>query len=206
MTTNRWRQCDRWMVALHLYTGLFLVPWMIVYAVSAFCLNHNEWFTEGLDFAQKWENIQELEFTPDSEFPQTPEERAVAILSHASLEGPHRILGEPNENQLIIFRYCITGHYRVSWYPPRSCVVVDRFLPTSFYSVINALHFQHGYRPHFAHMVWAVIVDATTISTVLWVISGVYLWARKPRKRVLGGLSLAAGTLLFAVLAVLLCF
>jgi hypothetical protein len=43
MGTRRWLLCDRWMRALHLYTGLFLVPWMTVYAVSAFCLNHNEW-------------------------------------------------------------------------------------------------------------------------------------------------------------------
>jgi hypothetical protein len=36
METNRWVRWDRWMRALHLYTGLFLVPWMTVYAVSAF--------------------------------------------------------------------------------------------------------------------------------------------------------------------------
>lgn len=38
MKTRRWLCCDRWMRALHLYTGLFLVPWMTVYALSAFCL------------------------------------------------------------------------------------------------------------------------------------------------------------------------
>ncbi len=35
--------------------------------------------------------------------------------------------------------------------------------------------------------------------------SGVYLWARRPRKRVLGGLCMIAGILLFFGLAVLLC-
>ena len=30
----------RW---IHLYTGLFLLPWMLVYGASAFCLNHNRW-------------------------------------------------------------------------------------------------------------------------------------------------------------------
>ena len=206
MKTNRWLPWDRWMRALHLYTGLFLVPWMIVYAVSAFCLNHNEWFTEGLNPAQKWENVRELDFTPGPGFPQTSEEQALAILGHVDLVGPHRITGEPDDNQLVIFRYCATGHYRVSWYPPRSQVVVDRLLPTSFYSVVNSLHFQHGYRPYFAHLAWAIIVDATTTSTIIWVISGIYLWARRPRKRLLGGLCLVAGTLLFVALAVLLCF
>ena len=52
MKTSRWARWDRWMRALHLYTGLFLVPWMTVYAMSAFCLNHKEWFTERLQLAQ----------------------------------------------------------------------------------------------------------------------------------------------------------
>ncbi|MFV1967800.1 MAG: hypothetical protein ACC628_20410 [Pirellulaceae bacterium] len=206
MTANGWRFWDYWMRTLHLYTGLFLVPWMTVYAVSAFFLNHSEWFTEGLDLAQNWENVRELEFTPGPGFPATPEEQAAAILAEVELEGPHRILGEPNDNQLVIYRYSATGPYRVSWFPPSSHVVVDRFLPTSFYSVVNSLHFQHGYRPYVAHLAWAIIVDATTISTLLWVISGIYLWARKPRKRMLGGLCLAAGILLFVALAILLCF
>jgi hypothetical protein len=205
MEPSRWLRWDRWMRALHLYTGLFLVPWMTVYAVSAFCLNHNEWFTERLQLAQKWENLREVEFTPDSGFPETSAEQAVAILKHVDLDGPHRVMGIPDANQLVMIRMCAIGHYRVSWFPPRSRVVVDRFQPTSVYSVINAFHFQSGYRPYFAHAAWAVIVDATTASTILWLISGIYLWARRPRKRLLGGLCLIAGTVLFAVLAVLLC-
>lgn len=82
---------NRWMRALHLYTGLFLVPWMTVYAVSAFCLNHKEWFTEGLGLKQKWENIRKLPFTPGPEFPQAPAELALAILRHVELVGPHTI-------------------------------------------------------------------------------------------------------------------
>ena len=206
MGRNRWGGWDRWMRALHLYTGLFLAPWMMVYAVSAFCLNHSEWFTEGLELAQNWEDLSDEEFIPGPGFPETPEEQAVAILKEVNLEGPHRILGEPNENQLVIFRFRATGPYRVSWLRASSRVVVARFLPASLYSVINSLHFQHGYRPYFAHVTWALIVDATTTSTVIWVISGIYLWARRRRKRLLGGVCLIGGILLFVLLAILLCY
>ena len=54
-----------------------------------------------------------------------------------------------------------------------------------------------GYAQHVA-----LIVDAVTASTVFWVLSGVYIWARRPRKRLLGGLCLAGGCLLFAFLAI----
>ena len=62
----------------------------------------------------------------------------------------------------------------------------------------------HQYSGHFAALAWAVIVDATTISTVIWVISGIYIWARRPRKRLLGGFCLIGGTLLFVLLVFLL--
>ena len=45
---NFWARVDRWMRSIHLYTGLFLVPWMIIYATSAMLINHGpavrEWF------------------------------------------------------------------------------------------------------------------------------------------------------------------
>ena len=46
---------------------------------------------------------------------------------------------------------------------------------------------------------------AATISTMLWMVTGIYIWARRPRKRFLGGLCLVAGSLLFTALAVLMC-
>ena len=38
MASSKWVTADRWMREVHLYTGLFLAPWMLIYAVSAFCL------------------------------------------------------------------------------------------------------------------------------------------------------------------------
>jgi hypothetical protein len=185
---------------------MFLVPWMMVYAISAFCLNHSGWFTETLQLAPQWKVVRELDFAADAAFPQVPEEQAEAILEHLHLEGPHRILGVPDESQLTFFRFCGTGHYRITWHRQRSRLVVEQQRPFSFYSLANFLHFQHGYgQPYLAHLAWAVIVDAATISTVIWVISGIYLWARRPRKRLLGGLCMLAGCLLFAGLTILLC-
>ena len=58
---------------LTLYTRLFLTPWMMVYALSGFCLNHATWFAG---------------------------EQAVALLVHLGLEGPHQIMGGPTGDQL----------------------------------------------------------------------------------------------------------
>lgn len=205
MTSHRWAVCDRWMRALHLYTSLFLAPWMIVYAISAFFLNHNRWFQQH-KLTPTFVVLSETDFTADAAFPKDPEEQARAILQHLDLAGAHRIAGTPDANQLTLYRPCLTGSYRIAWTAQRTRLKVEKQQPFSFYSFCNSLHFQHEYQAGFwVTNMWAATVDGVTGSTVLWVVSGIYLWARRSRRRLAGGLCLAAGCLLFAVLALLLC-
>lgn len=207
MSNAGWVRTDRIMRWLHLYTGLFLVPWMIVYAMSAFCLNHGPWLTKQLGVTPpQWEVLRRLDFSPGEAFPETPAAQARAILRHVDLDGAHRIQGKPTAKQMIIFRICGSGHYRVTWQRQRSELVVEQQRPFSYYRLMHFLHFKGGYvQPYFTHLIWAVLVDVVSVSLVLWVVSGIYLWARRPRKRLLGGVCLIAGSVLFAVLTVLLC-
>ena len=206
MSARVWIRTDRVMRGIHLYSSMFLVPWMVMYCVSGFLVNHNEWFMGR--FQPKWQVLQELDYEPAEGLPQDPQEQALAILRQVNLEGAHQVSSD-DPSQLIIYRYCATGLYRVQWQRQPSHIVVQKQLPTTAYSLINALHFQRGYyRPSAASLpwlVWGITVDAVTISTMLWVITGIYLWARRPRRRWLGGLCLAAGCVLFTVLAVLMC-
>jgi hypothetical protein len=206
MKNSRWLPWDRLMRASHLYTGMFLFPWMVVYAVSAFLINHNTWFLEKNQPAQKWETVREADFATDADFPSDTDEQAVAILEALDLDGAYRIMGVPDANQLTLLRLCAAGHYKITLQRPRNHVVVERLRPVSAYSLINNLHFVTGYGVSSSvYLIWAVIVDAVTISTIIWIISGVYLWARRPKRRLLGGVCMTAGIALFAVLVVLLC-
>lgn len=104
------------MRAGHLYTGLFLVPWMMIYAMSAFFLNHDAWFTES---RQTWENILEQEFVPDDTFPDSSEEQARAIMQHLDLVGAHKI-SRDDETQMALYRFCATGYYQIIWHRQES--------------------------------------------------------------------------------------
>ena len=127
MTNKGWARLDRLMRSLHLYTGMFLVPWMLVYGASAFCLNHNRWFTEHLDVKPpRWEVVREVDFAPQDGFPSEPEEQAKAILRHLDLEGAHRIQGRPNPGQMIIFRLSLILPCQAM-----SIVAVSSILPRS---------------------------------------------------------------------------
>ncbi len=194
------------MRSLHLYTGLFLVPWMLVYGTSALVLNHHEGFGQWFHIAPpQWKTVREVKFTPDETFPRRPQQQARAILEYLDLDGPHRIQGEPNPRQMVVMRICGTGNYRVTWRRRQSLLIVARQKPFSTFRLIHFLHFRAGYnQPYVDTIAWAAVVDTVAVSMWLWAISGVYLWARRPR-RLLGGLCFAAGMVIFAVLVVLLC-
>lgn len=207
MTTSLWPRMDRTMRALHLYTGVFLAPWMLVYATSALCLNHNAWVREHLESAPpRWEVVREVPFAPSDAFPVEPTDQARAILQELDLDGPHHIVGKPTPQQLLIFRACGKGNYRITWRRQPSTLVVEQQQPFSALRLMHYLHFRGGYgQPYAAVIVWAAIVDAVAVCLWLWVISGIYLWARRPNQRKLGTACLIAGCVLFAALVTLLC-
>ena len=161
-----WVRVDRFMRSLHLYTGLFLVPWMLVYAASAFFLNHGSALREWFDLEPATQEVvREVEFTPGDSFPEDLDEQAADILSHVDLEGAHRVLlAQSNDLQLKIVRMCARGNYVITWNRPDKSIVVRQQRPFSYVRLINALHFKGGYgQPYAAHVLWAVVVDLVAL-------------------------------------------
>ncbi len=200
-------KADRVLRWIHLYTGLFLLPWMLVYGASAFCLNHNKWFINELNITPPhWETLRRVDFVPDDAFPDEPAQQARTILKMLGLDGAHNIMAQSNRNQMVINRICGTGNYRITWQPSHSQIIVEKQESFSFYRLIHFLHFRGGYiQPYFVNITWAVIVDGVAISMWLWVFSGAYLWWRRSRKLLLGWTCLIVGALLFVGLVILFC-
>ena len=208
MANRMWTKVDHFMRTVHLYTGIFLVPWMLVYASSALCLNHGQWCRELFGIQPpKWEVVRQESFRPTDSFPHEPERQAAALVKHVGLDGPHRIQGKPNPRQLVVFRPSGSGHYRITWRKAHGQLLVEQQRPFSAYRLMHYLHFRHGYPAgnYWAEWIWGATVDAVGLSMWFWVVSGVYIWARRPKKRVLGGVLLVAGLSLFALLTACLC-
>ena len=197
---------DRFMRTGHLYTGLLLVPWMAVYATSAFCLNHNGWFTPWLGKPQQWERVREADLPAAPLAGLASSAQAQAVLRAVGLDGPHRIQGTSTTNELVLYRVCAGGDYLVTWRRSEAQVLVQQQRPRSIYRYLHFLHFIRGNEYRYgATVAWAVTVDIAAISTWFWIVSGIYLWAGRPRNRVWGGICLGGGALLFLILAVLIC-
>jgi hypothetical protein len=204
---NIWVRVDRYMRSIHLYTGLFLIPWVLVYAASAFLINHGAALREWLDLKPpRLEILREVEFTPDDSFPEKQDEQAAAILAHLDLDGAHRVMvAQSNARQLKVLRMCAIGNYVVTWNRPDKKITLQQQQPFSYLRFINYLHFKGGYGQKYpAHMLWAVVVDVVAVSMTFWVVSGIYIWVRRPTKRLLGGLFFLGGSVLFIALVLAL--
>jgi len=189
------------MRTIHIVSSLALLPWMVVYATSAFYLNHGEWFNRG---PQESEVLYARDLSDEGPLPINPYAKADEIVKRLALDGPHYIPGGPTYQGMTIIRPSVAGAYRIIWHEAQQTAVVTR-RPFSFRDLVNQLHFTHGYgRGYARYTAWAVIVDLFVISIWLWLVSGIYMWASRGGKKKVGWISLVAGVVAFIVLVILL--
>lgn len=201
-----WAITDRWMRLLHLYTGIFLVPWMVIYALSALFLNHGETFRTLFKVEPpQWQQVREIDWQPPADAPTDQAARIGLLLEAVGLDGAWRIEGKPTPQELRVLRISGSGNYRVIWQRRDGTVRVEKQSPGSLYRFVHFLHFRAGYGLAYTpFLIWAAVVDLVAASILFWVISGIYLWLRQPRQRKWGSVAFLGGLILFGVLAWLL--
>ena len=101
---------------VHMYAALFLIPWVLVYAISTIAMNHNSHFSgpfQELDFQTTLETSYEGTFSADT----TPEQMAQQLLLDLDMDGRHRLpkrkKGTESET-IVIHRYSPLYQLRIS--------------------------------------------------------------------------------------------
>jgi hypothetical protein len=185
----------------HLYLGLFLMPWLLMYGVSSFIVIHNKWF-------QMDRQPRELLFEKD--YPaavnlqganNSPELRAAAleILKANNLEGGFWV-NKPNPDTLHIERFNFRNAISLTYSAKDKKLKAEhQVMPLA--QVPQRMHFRGGYeQPDFGNKLWGLLVDIACLGILIWVASGLIMWWRLPRVRSWGAISVAAGVLSFALL------
>ena len=185
----------RWTRELHLYFGLFVCPYVLIFAVTTVLLNHG-W--RAADVADEPTSVRvDLGGIDESE-------QAARILSQLDLSGEVHLRRFAKENRLQV---------RVERPAERTIVVVDldtqiaevQHQSRSFLGTITYLHFNPG--PHkvrglnwFFSKLWGWSVDAAVCLLLFITISGVYMWTVIKAERKTGWIMLGAGSLSFVVI------
>src|SRR5215510_11654158 len=157
----------------HLYLGLFLMPWLLMYGVSSFIVIHQSWFKLGtspkeLVFEKTYNRPVSMQGANNS-----PELRATAqeILKDCNLEGAFWV-DKPNPDTLHIDRFTFRGSTSLT-YSLKEQKLRAKHQPMKLPQVVMRMHFRGGYlQPTFWDKFWGLVVDLACVTIMIWIASG----------------------------------
>jgi hypothetical protein len=192
----------RWIRDLHLYFGLFISPFILLFSASVFFLNHGKLPAGAPPLPQTVSNLT----IPDG-FDRLQGREAITrareILAQLPLSGEIGFLRYVRKDRHLIFPVSRPGLEATVDVDldDRTATVTER--RTGVMEAMAFLHKMPG--PHNVAIrgnwlwvrVWKWFADATIYLTLFISVSGVYLWYALKAERRVGGVLLAAGTLTF---------
>ncbi len=184
----------------HLYLGLSLIPWFLLYAVSGFILNHPTWFQNGGGRGPEWTKTFERPYRMPPITDRDDEDvLAQKLLGDIGLAGRFRAEFDDNGG-LVVYRTRLLGTTRLT-YDPKLGRLTGEEQKVRASQLLTSAHFRAGFEyPYFLELLWGTLVDVLNVSILLWIASGIYLWWKLRRFRFWGWISLVGGILTFGLL------
>jgi hypothetical protein len=193
----------RWIRDLHLYFGLFISPFVLVFSVSVLFLNH------GKVNSSKWtsiETIRPVRMPPGIDAAQGPAGIVLAqdILSQVKVEGEIGFTRFVRTTRHFTFPVSKPGLEATVDVDVDAGIATVSRRKTGVLEAFAYLHKMPG--PHNVNIrgnwvwtrMWRVFADATIYLALFISVTGVYLWCVLKAERTVGFALLAAGAISFA--------
>jgi hypothetical protein len=186
---------------LHLYLGLALLPWFFMYGVSSIPFAHTPFF-ERRDAARRlplW--TLRAEKTVDMAVPEDPgglRPLGAALLREAGVTGTSFGTYRQSPTQVNVYAYSFWQSTQLKYYVDQKKLTVEdrRFRWDQF---LTGVHGRGGFeQDSLLDRSWSIVVDLVSLSMLIWIASGLYMWWELPGQRRWGWLAIAAGTGSFA--------
>jgi hypothetical protein len=184
----------------HMYLGLFLAPWLLMYALSTIVMNHRAAFREhyGGSLVQ-W--VKEKEETATFQFSAGAPAQFMAqqILERLGLSGNSNANLTKDGKRLTINRTDPVAPRRITYMPEENRLLVERqqFRVEPF---LESLHRRRGYQSNFLlDDLWGFTVDLAIVGMLFWVASGLWMWWELKVTRRLGAVFALGGLAVFCL-------
>ncbi len=186
----------------HLYLGLFLTPWFLMYAVSSIPFSHSDYF-EARDKAKQvplWQKTFEGPYDLGP-VPETGPLKALGtrVVRDFGMENSSYGVYRQSAKQLNIYVYTFWRSTQFKYFPEEKRIVAEdrRFRWDHF---LTGMHARGGYEEsRFFPVAWAMVIDVVCLGFLLWIGSGLYMWWGIPGLRRWGWVAIAGGVGSFAV-------
>ena len=193
---------ERWNRKLHFYSGLFLLFFLWLFALSGLLLNHPAW-----TFHEHWKNRQETTYERPIAAPRPDSlgdlAQARDIMRQLGITGDILWTTTRTDPGLLDFQVRRPGHFffiKANWIQGSATV---RQADVNLWGIMKFLHVFTGnvaddprnQRDWALTYLWAYSMDAVAAGLIFMVLSSLYMWLQLPRKRRSGAIVLALGCL-----------
>ena len=181
---------------VHLYLGLALLPWVIMFGVTSIPINH----PATPNPPAVWTKLAELPF--DAAVPPVGQDlRALGrqMMTAGGVDGGFYV-NRVNPSQVNVNHPNFLHPIRMMYHADRQQLVVERrdFFMRGF---LGSLHTRGGYlQEGLGDTIWAICVDVVSAGLLLWILSGLLMWWSLPATRFWGWAALSAGAISFILI------
>jgi hypothetical protein len=185
---------------IHLYTGLAILLFLVMFFVTGYPIIHDDWFPKPEPV--KTTRTESLAYTG----PKEPEAFAKYLQETFDLRGRpirRRLLQDGGWE----FRYTRPGTFYEALVPPSGDSVRITTREENAVETMVGFHKLHEYRGGMIYYAWALFYDLASLSLIVFAFTGIYLWYRLTKKKLLGWIFLgisygyAAVTVLYLMYA-----
>ena len=186
---------------IHLYSGLVILVFLMMYFVSGYVMIHRPWF--GGQSGKPPPGVR-TESLAGYTGPREPEALAAYVVERFQLHGRANVPPPARQPQKSIrFNVVRPGMIQQVDIPRDGDTVTVTTTRENLAGVLVQLHRVHGYGGGWVWNTFVFFNDVASASCILFALSGVYLWWKTAKRRIWGMLCLAAscaytiGTILY---------
>jgi hypothetical protein len=172
---------------IHLFATLILATFILMYFVTGFIMIFEE------AFQRKNVTVEKIKEKVDGIRSIDADSLVVWSMQEYHLRGQYKI--SENEKRIVVdFRHPgTTAFVRIRRTDDSVHVEIQKGNPNA---VMHQYHRLHGYHGGLNYYLWAFMYDLSSMSMIVFSLTGVYLWYKTERRRLTGWLVLLASTLL----------
>lgn len=183
----------------HLYLGMLLIPWLMIYALSTEILNHGDHFKKFRAADPQFTPLWSKDYTlPIAVQPDNLRDVAQRILADNDLSGAFGVQRQGNRLNINVQNFLEPKRLSYDLEAKRLTAEKKKF---AWPEVFTRLHFRAGYNgTGLLPNLWPVLVDVFCVSMLMWIATGLYLWWKIRDSRNWGWAAIGSGALTIVML------
>ena len=189
---------------IHMYLGLALAPWMLMYAVSGLLFAHNFGLNEFYKDKPQW--ATRFERTYERPVPENTDLRPIAaqILEDAGLKNRSFGVYRADKERLNINTFSFFSTTRLTYFIDQNRLLAeDKTFRWDHF--LHKFHWIGGYgQDSLIADFWAFMIDIACVAIIIWTLSGIYIWWKIQETRRWGTVALGGGVISFLIFVFIL--